>query len=172
MLLEWRPARPAPYGLLLQFHRIAPPNRKDFNTNLDTGGDAALLYFELKNAVSFDAQEDSQLVGPNARIRPALATRIALWRGITPPPDLVPLAAESTEATRELSQRREDTLLRTIGALLALCTGKLHKEAIFTAQDDLAEYLDSKTGLRGLGKRNLQKIFAEANTEYDVSANK
>lgn len=148
-----------------EWRKEGDKNIPPFDMELSTGGDRALLYFELKNLMVEQGQE----LGPNARIRPALALKVARSLGITPPADLASLEVESAEP-RALSVKRETTLLRTIGALLAIIEGApsmgVSRHPDIQGQDEMAELIDKRADIHGLGKRNLQGIFGQGNAEF------
>jgi hypothetical protein len=73
---------------------FCPPEEK-FDMDLFTGGDRALLYFELKNLFIAEGQQASG----KHRIRPAVALRVATGLKIKPPKELVPLLTEDVSGT-------------------------------------------------------------------------
>lgn len=138
--------------------------------DIGSGGPRALLYFELKNLA---VEEYGALISGDSRIRPALALRVAKRLGIEPPRELMNLLVENPEGEpKPLSQKKEETLYRIIGALLAVINGKLpgtNRHSEVESQTALVGMIEKKAGLRGLGARSLETHFATANTEFESS---
>jgi hypothetical protein len=142
--------------------------------DLVTGGDRALLYYELKNLfiVPGESDEDApmgQTIGASTRIRPALALKVAQRLGIEIPEPLKGKLEPGGEARAiELTERKEDTLYRIIGSLLAIIDGELHpitKHPKITNQAGLIKTLDARSW-PGMSEGSLKTHFAKANREF------
>lgn len=138
----WKKARPTDEKATI------PP----FDMEILTGGERALLYFELKNVLAEKGIE----ISANARIRPQLALRVAQNLGITPPAELLPLLEDEPVPEQRASSRDHvsDNL-----AFLNQASEKWWKNA---DRDDDTTQPDNDTVAAWLESKGLSQSLAKA----------
>lgn len=163
---------------------VVPPEpmKGEERLALASGGDRAILYFELKNLFFLFDQGESvpegayQAIGPNTRIRPTLALKVADRLGIVAPEPLAALLEKEREADANaepppLSLRKEATLNRIVGTLLAVIDGKFpetKRHSSFANPTELVDHI-AKYDMPGMSARRLWSYVTDANAEYQES---
>lgn len=128
------------------------------------------MYDRIKGAATAGklAFEDAPFVGGKPghirsnRVEPKAVIDWARNKGFELPPEIEALRDEA----RVLTQRRETTLLRVIGALLDVVGGRggcRNRHPDFASEAELIRHLGEKyDDKRGMGQRNLEMLFAQS----------
>jgi hypothetical protein len=143
-------------------------NLHEFIRCVEARKPAALIdiYDDLKNA---GLTKSLRLIDPgygtyvgHQRVKPSACIEWAIQREMAVPVQLLPLAN-----VRESTERTEATQLRIIGALLQVILGNQPNgkpNSAFRKQTAIIEAVcTTHPNQRGLSKRNLEDVFAQAN---------